>query len=304
MTTSPISTPHLNLESLPAEILEAIVTPVHRETRGVSRTLRAATEREFQQLCRRPIFDHELRTYLDLGPQQIALLPRLAEVERVIVETFQQRRDTTVRFNLYHCVNNQLGTKGEDNDIICFYRPYFVALDLHPRQLTVGTTDSWGHVSESPDINDAFDTANDIVGQSHTHELDLVTQWRILTQRLGCRATTSTTSNDTAAAREFAREYLHHQLTDRFNLIITRVNELLGHRQPATHFLALGLWRYWELYIFVNATLFGVWPINRSSFIDIETDIKYVTRDRIDEWRDFDDDEVYQAIHRMLDLVP
>lgn len=297
----------INLESLPPEILETIVSRepgIVRRSRQVNRTLRAATEREFQKLCREPISDFELHDYLLNGPQQIALLPRLEDVERVITESFQQRRDTTIRFNIYQCINNQIGTKGEDSEIACFYQPYFVALDLSTHDRSVGTTDGWGHVSESPMIQESTVIPDRIIERSHSQELDLLTQWRILKRRFGCRTSNSVTTNDADAAKEFAREYLHQKLTDRFNHILSHVTTLLRNRQANTHFLALGLWRYWELYIFVNATLLGFWPISRGNFIDISTESRYFNLTILQEWRDYDDDDVYDGIHQMLNVLP
>ena len=61
------------LESLPPEVLEQIVAPEYRRARRVSRTLRAASQRELEQHCFDPFSTQELKRYLRRGPMSLAM---------------------------------------------------------------------------------------------------------------------------------------------------------------------------------------------------------------------------------------
>lgn len=239
------------LEQLPPEILEQIITLVPRSARGVSRTLRVATEREFQQLCHRPISQSELELYLDQAPQQIALLHRRHVIERVIESEAHAQSQVPIsyRFEVYHWVNYPLGHPGNQ---LAYYQPYFIALELDRRNNVVRVTDA------APPMNEEepppLVTVERIMTEAGNHnhyiymELDLLSQWRILRERFGCRMPESTTDDPELATKEFARDYLHRQFTDRFNYLIGRIQELIISRQRVTNFIAVGLLQYLKIY--------------------------------------------------------
>jgi hypothetical protein len=200
------------LESLPPEILEQIISQNERNrgtlrsTRLVSRTLREATQRQYQQLCQRRISIKELREYLNQGPEQIALFPTPQSIRDYLLS----KSYDAYRIKLYRWNNYQYG---QSDGYLPLYEPYYVYLsvdNMMGENTEIEITERYSHIDDSPAIAEQIVTSTTILRTAITQTLDLLTQWRILIRRFGCvRPNSPDKSVD-----EFARDYLHRHFDE------------------------------------------------------------------------------------------
>jgi hypothetical protein len=231
------------LEQLPPEVLEQIGTQVPRSARGVSRTLRAATQRRFEQLCHDPISKRELAGYFRIGPMSLALFPKLPELIRQL-----ERTSINVNYlqqcNIYHLVNPPFTTNTREPNLI--YTNTFIEVARFPESVST-IVQIMGHL-ESRLIKELRPA--ELVEQAQNLELDLLTQWRILTARAGC-----------PEMDRMTRSYLQAGLDQMRHYFLEIVDEWLARDDDVSKQNAFYLLVYFQTYLYINASLLNIWPL-------------------------------------------
>jgi hypothetical protein len=307
--TSPANSSN-HLESLPIEILEQIASYAPRSARGVSRTMREVAQREFEQLCREPISQSELERYFNQGPPHVGFIARLNDIEDFITDLLHgtiHHTDTYI-FKIYRWINYA----NIPTDEPAPYEPLYITLWFQIENAdedSVIITEAVSHVNELPEANEAMVTPDDIIEAAVdpdgeiTLDLDFLTQWRILSRRFGCRAINTSTNDAGLQAKEYAREVLHQQLTDRVDSILARLHELEGKSDHDSRYLTVGLYQYLKVYLFINAMLLNVWPLYRSDYVNPSgISIINLNETSLDELMDDDHvNDLIAAIHQAID---
>jgi hypothetical protein len=236
--TSPANSSN-HLESLPLEILEQIASYAPRSARGVSRTMREVAQREFERrYCREPISTLELRTYLQAGPMSLALFPTLSTV------IYQLETRSPATCNIYHLVNPVSEMiVGEPN---LSYQNTFIKVNYDPN-----------HVATQAQILSSYDQQlirtlkpSQLLTYAQNADLDLLTQWRILIARAGC-----------PDLENLARNYLMAELDQRRQQFFGRINDWMAQDDDRARLDAFYLLIYFQTYLYINATLLNVWPL-------------------------------------------
>lgn len=220
------------LEQLPPEILEQIVTPVHRRAREISRTLRAATQRRLEQLCRSPIYPNEFYyNLLEAEPVSLIFFPKLDDV----LTSITQQDISTINIDTYYPqTGNSFGHRCKYSTVKVFRDSEHVGLEANFRLI-------YPRPSETDDINDEW-----VV----TRELDVLTQWRILVLRAGCPDVETMTRNYLVAKVEQMRQF-----------VIDISSEWFAQDDDRIKSDAVFLVLYFYIYLFLNAQLLNVWPL-------------------------------------------
>jgi hypothetical protein len=231
-TPEPPSEAEFTVESLPHELLHAIVTmnpETRRSARRVSRTLLAASQR-----CHQPIRLDELRAYLNQLPQQFAYFETWEKFNQVFDrETYECDE---ISFHVYSYL-----------DVV---RGEMVSPDIGPTYSRSLIVLVFGGGSEQLDESTGLEVKDDWIAGVNpvislqsvitywltdqetidTYRFDLLTQWRILITRLGCLGSPS--SDYVSGVRDYAREFLHRQLNDTSATIRHHVDDLIDSYNP------------------------------------------------------------------------
>lgn len=244
-----------SLEQLPPEMLEQIVTPVHRSARRVSRTLRAATQRRLEQLCQQPISIVEITQYFGLEPMAVAMFPAIERIIQTVAkfhEAEELQPDLQIEINTFYYRN-----RGYEN--------YYIYISRF--EDFTGTSDSIQLIEDNPESEGILKTLDPVEMPDFSTRLtlDLLSQWRILTARAGC-----------TEIKTITRNYLIAGLTQLRQLIDEVSQEWLALDNDEAVLDAFYVLMYFQVYLFVNAEILNVWPLNRRESLTWHLEIENV----------------------------
>jgi hypothetical protein len=221
-------------EQLPVELLEPMMSSNPMSARLVSRTLRAVSQRpfeQFRQLCLQPISKQEIEKYLRSKPMYFAKFPKLSGPLGVIYEleqiTPQSRYKYIATINLFSSSNDE----PVEYPIIFMFTMTFNSGNFTLDDSAPKSSKYWVKLDE-------------ILSWLPNAELDLYTQWQILTHRANCP--------DMA---KMVVQYLKANLNQMRQHVMTLSNQWFMSDSLKNQFMAIGLLFYFQLYLKINADL-------------------------------------------------
>ena len=203
---------------------------------------------EPEKLCQEPISEFELKKYIGNLPMNLAIIPSLNNISK------NESYGITIVSNIFN-----YGNVG--------YNEYIISIRYENDFL--GTNDE--HYEHRERIYDFTKFLEYITKRlyhpkyKNYYYLDLLTQFRILSNRIGCLGPHDN-NNYIESAQDFARNYLITQLNSLYKEINELALPLFQTDNLDSKLIAAFYWLYFQTYLFTNATLLNIWPLERELY--------------------------------------